>query len=149
MARSPAGAAPRSPSELAARATEVVTRWKERIRSEVLSERRSRSPAKDASAPARLRAELDALEHDIAGIEQTLSEILARAETSEQRAMRAIKAGDDRAARQALTEQQTHAEETTSLEADLTVLRALAAECRFALGMTDDSHAERRGPEAR
>jgi hypothetical protein len=44
--------------------------------------------------------------------------------------MAAIRAGDDRAAKTALEELQASAEVDTLLEADLTVLRALASECR-------------------
>jgi phage shock protein A len=48
----------------------------------------------------------------------------------EQRAMDAIRACDDRAARAALVEMLPHAEDAAPLEADLTVLRAMADECR-------------------
>jgi hypothetical protein len=148
MACPPEGASPRSPSDLAAKAAEVVARWKARLRNEVLPRRGGHRDSKDANnAAAQLRAELVALETEVAAIEQTSSDIWARAETCEQRAMRAIKAGDDQSARRALMEQQTHVERATPLEADLTVLRALAAECRFALNTVDSD--ELRGPEAR
>jgi len=43
--------------------------------------------------------------------------------------MDAIRVGDDRAARAALVEMLPHAEDAAPLEADLTVLRAMADEC--------------------
>jgi hypothetical protein len=77
-----------------------------------------------------LRRELAGLETEIVGVEGRLSEIRARQRVIEQRAMDAIRAGDDRAARAALVEMMPHAEAAAPLEADLTVLRAMADECR-------------------
>lgn len=82
------------------------------------------------SALQRLRRELAGLETEIVGVEGRLSEIRARQHLIEQRAMDAIRAGDDRAARAALVEMMPHAEAAAPLEADLTVLRAMADECR-------------------
>jgi hypothetical protein len=82
------------------------------------------------SALARLRRELAGLEAEIVGVEGRLSRIRARQRVIEQRAMDAIRAGDDRAARAALVEMLPHAEDAAPLEADLTVLRAMADECR-------------------
>jgi phage shock protein A len=77
-----------------------------------------------------LHRELAGLEAEIAGVEGRLSDIRARQRMIEQRAMDAIRAGDDRAARAALIEMLPHAEDAAPLEADLTVLRAMADECR-------------------
>jgi phage shock protein A len=82
------------------------------------------------SALQRLRHELTGLEAEIVSVEGRLSEIRARRRVIEQRAMDAIRAGDDRAARAALVEMMPHAEDAAPLEADLTVLRAMADECR-------------------
>lgn len=82
------------------------------------------------SALERLRHELSGLEAEITGVERRLVEIRARQRAVEQRAMDAIRAGDDRAARAALLEMMPHAEDAALLEADLTVLRAMADECR-------------------
>jgi hypothetical protein len=43
--------------------------------------------------------------------------------------MDAIRAGDDRAARASVVEQQAHAEKAAAVEADLKVLRAILDEC--------------------
>jgi phage shock protein A len=82
------------------------------------------------AALGQLRRELAGLEAEIVAVDGRLSEIRARQRVIQQRAMDAIRAGDDRAARAALIEMMPHAEDAAPLEADLTVLRAMADECR-------------------
>jgi len=77
-----------------------------------------------------LRSQLVALETEIARIEQERVELRARNQPTEERTMAAIRTGDEYSAKTALGELQAAAEIETLLDADLTVLRALAAECR-------------------
>jgi phage shock protein A len=88
------------------------------------------------SALASLRAELTELESEIVAIERRLSDVRAQQHTIEVRAIEAIYAGDDLAARSALWDATPHAEAAASLEADLKVARAMADACRWFL----DSH---------
>lgn len=83
-----------------------------------------------------LREQRAALEAEIARLEREQTARWARNQPIEERAMEAIRAGDDRSAKMAL-EQLQAAEADSLLDADLTVLRALADECRDFLATVD------------
>jgi phage shock protein A len=94
----------------------------------------------------RLRAEVTALETEITQIERRLDDLHAERRSTEQQAMTAIEAGDDRAAKAALEELAERADLGAPLEADLTVLRAMASECHRVLE-TIDAKARTRGAD--
>jgi phage shock protein A len=80
-----------------------------------------------------LRLQLDEIEQEIAHVELVAAEKKAAAGMWERRAMHAIAAGNDHAAKTALIEQSAHVEAAAAFEPDLTVLRAIAAECRLTI----------------
>jgi phage shock protein A len=84
-----------------------------------------------------LRAQIAELEEEIVKIERERAELRAHNRPTEERAMVAIRVGDDRTAKAALDALQASAEVDTLFEADLTVLRALAGECRDFLATVD------------
>lgn len=90
---------------------------------------RESGPSDSANAADQLRADMSALEEEMTASMQALADIKARAAAAEARAMDAICAGDDHAARAAVVEQQAHAEKAAAIEADLKVLRAILDEC--------------------
>jgi len=92
------------------------------------------------SALATLRAQLAELENEIAAIEHRLDEVRAAQRAVEERAMTAIRAGDDAAAKRALMEMIPHAEAAVPLEADLKVVRAIADACRWFLQSAATDH---------
>jgi hypothetical protein len=106
-----------------------------------------KSPRSDASAPAKradpadqLRADISALDGEIADSQRALADFEKRTLAAEARAMEAIRIGDDHAARACLVEQQSHAEKAAGINADLKVLRAILTECNdFQLRLGDVS----------
>ena len=90
----------------------------------------SSAPAGPATPGDLLRAEIAALEADLADDERAMTELEARMGVVEARAIDAVRAGDDRAARTAFLEHQAQAEQLATLAADTKVLRAILAECR-------------------
>jgi len=85
----------------------------------------------ESASPAdRLQAEISALEGDMNESIQVLADVQARVAAAEVRAMEAIRAGDDRAARASLVAMQADAERAALIAADLKVLRAILDECR-------------------
>jgi hypothetical protein len=90
------------------------------------------SGSSEPSPPAadRLQAEISALEGEFAASRQVLADVQARVAAAGARAMKAIRAGDDSAARAALLDTQADAEKAALIEADLKVLRAILDECR-------------------
>ncbi len=85
----------------------------------------------ESASPAdKLQAEISALEGEMAESIQALADVHARVAAAEVRAMEAIRAGDDRAARASLVGMQADAERAASIAADLKVLRAILDECR-------------------
>lgn len=127
-----------SSAELAARAAKVIAAWETRLRDEIRPKNRradSEAAGNDSGVSVRqqLSAHTDALETEIAAIERELADIRARDAFFQVRAMRAIAAGNDIAAKEALSEQMASLDTTEALQADLTVLRAMADECRRAL----------------
>ena len=94
--------------------------------------RASQSASSDESAsPAdRLQAEISALEGEMTESIQVLADVQARVAAAEVRAMEAVRAGDDRAARASLVAMQADAERAALIAADLKVLRAILDECR-------------------
>ena len=85
--------------------------------------------AEPANAADDLRADISTLEGQIAEEMKVLEEMKARAATAEARAMNAIRAGNDHAARDALLEAQAVVERAAAVEADLKVMRAILDEC--------------------
>ena len=88
------------------------------------------SSDESASAADRLQTEISALEGELAESTQALADVHARVAAAEVRAMEAVRAGDDRAARASLVGMQADAERAASIAADLKVLRAILDECR-------------------
>lgn len=84
---------------------------------------------KQADAAEQLRADIAALEKDMAESVRALKDLEARAAAAEARAMDAVRASDDRTARAAILESQEHAEKAAAIAADLEVLRAILDEC--------------------
>ena len=85
----------------------------------------------ESATPAdRLQAEISAIEGDMNESIQVLADVQARVAAAEVRAMEAIRAGDDRAARASLVAMQADAERAALIAADLKVLRAILDECR-------------------
>ena len=80
-------------------------------------------------ARTELRQQADALEAEVARGRQRLAQIRAEALVREERAMAAIRTGQDHAARMALVDHKGAAEEAAAIEADLRVLDAILAEC--------------------
>ena len=105
--------------------------------------RASTSSAERARAAEQLRADMSALNQEMAESTQALADIEARAATAEGRAMKAIHASDDCAARVALLEQLSYVEKAATLAADLKVLRAILDEChRFASELSESAPSE-------
>jgi len=80
-------------------------------------------------AAGELRQQIRELETELVAATRKLADARSRSETIERRAMDAVRAGDDRVARDALVELQPHVEEAALIEADIKVLRALLSEC--------------------
>src|SRR5262245_25784170 len=93
------------------------------------------------SALATLRGQLAELESEVAAIEHRLDQVRAAQRAVEERAMAAIRAGDDLVAKRALMEMIPHAEAAVPLEADLKVVRAMADACRWFLESAATDHA--------
>jgi hypothetical protein len=91
--------------------------------------RASDSPEARAHATNQLRADVSALENELTESTRVLAEVESRAAAAEARAMKAIRAGDDRAARASLLELQTYVEKAAAVGADLKVLRCILDEC--------------------
>ena len=87
---------------------------------------------------AELRQHVGTLEADLAEVSAKIADIRTRAAAVERRAMDAIRAGDDRGARDALVEQHAHTEDLAALEADAQVLRAILSECYDSLKISAD-----------
>jgi phage shock protein A len=121
--------------ELSSRLNDVVARWRAQLRDSVPAARQSARDARidKASSLATLRVQLAEIEREIARVEHVAAERKAAAGTWERRAMHAIAAGNDHAAKTALIEQSAHVEAAAAFEPDLTVLRAIAAECRLTI----------------
>lgn len=99
-----------------------------------------------ARAAEQLRADMSALESEMTESTQVLADIEARAATAEARAMEAIRAGDDRAARASLLQQQAYVAKAAAVGADLKVLRAILDECyRFANELSDSPPSQPQG----
>jgi phage shock protein A len=105
----------------------AVAAWKAKIR------RVQPGPQRRSDPVAALREGVRVLEADIAAVEARLETERHRANAAETRAMNAIRATDDAAARQALLEQRRFAEACEELRADVDVLHAMLAECRSVL----------------
>jgi hypothetical protein len=111
-----------------------------------------KSPKAEPSAPAKhedpadqLRADISALEEEIADSQRALADFEKRMLAAEARAMEAIRIGDDGTARACLLEQQSHAEKAGAITADLKILRAILDECsdfQSRLGGVSDSPRE-------
>ncbi|HEX4685126.1 MAG TPA: hypothetical protein VH277_20580 [Gemmatimonadaceae bacterium] len=98
--------------------------------------------------PGELRRQIAELEADLAAARGKRTHVRLTAAAAEQRAMNAIHAGNERAARDALMEQQSYAEEAAGLEADIRVVSALLAECyEFLGGLSCSSAAADRDPQ--
>jgi hypothetical protein len=135
-ARTPASSSSPSPRELAARAAEVVARWEARLRNDIRarsSAARSKQPTPGGNAATQLRAELVGLEQELASVEAAIGNIQALSKAQELKAMTAIAAGDDLAARRALSDCIDHNEAAAALDADRTVLLQTIAACRIAI----------------
>jgi hypothetical protein len=89
----------------------------------------SGSSEEPASTADRLQAEIEALEGEMAESMRVLADAQARVAAAEARAIAAVRAGDDSAARAALLATQADAERVALIEADLKVLRAILDEC--------------------
>jgi hypothetical protein len=91
--------------------------------------RTSRSSNDLSDAANQLRLEISALESEMRESMRALADAQATAAAAEARAMEAIRAGDDRAARASLLDLQVHAEKAAVIAADAHVLRAILDEC--------------------
>jgi chromosome segregation ATPase len=113
------------------RARVAAEKWEGRLRDEILPRASASSlVVSPDEAMASLREQAAKLDEEIERVQRRLSEILAQKQDAEQRAVRAIKNGDDRTAKWAIKEHEAHDEAVAGLEADLTVLRATLTECR-------------------
>jgi phage shock protein A len=105
---------------------------------------RAAEPAKDTGPADQLRAEIASLEAEMAESQRALADLEAKMRAAETRAMEAIRAGDQQAARASLLEQGAHAEKAGALADDLKVLRAILDECHdFINKMAADAPAPR------
>lgn len=102
--------------------------------------RRLNTPNEAAAAASELRQHIAALESELVQASGKLIEIRSRALVVEHRAMEAIRAGDDRAACDALIEQQARTEEAALLEADIQAVRETLAEWYEFLKHWVDAH---------
>ncbi len=84
-----------------------------------------------------LRVAVQELETDLAGVTGRIADAMAKASEVEDAAMRAIRRGDDVAARDALQRQHVHLDVVPELEAEAVVIRAMIAECRLVLDEAD------------
>ena len=92
---------------------------------------------KHADAADQLRADIAALEKDMAESMKTLQDLAARAAAAEARAFAAVQAGDDRTARAAVLEWQEHGDKAAAIAADLELLRAILDECHQFVSQLD------------
>ena len=89
----------------------------------------SESVRHKVTTPAeRLREEISELEKEMAESKQALADLETRMRATEARAMDAIHAGADGAARACLLEQQAQVEKAAELAADMKVVRAILDE---------------------
>ena len=91
--------------------------------------RRSRHRPQLARTPSQLRAQVSAIESEVAASAQALADLEARAEAAEARVTAAIRMNDDRAVYIAALEQEALAEKAAAAAADLRVLLAILDEC--------------------
>jgi hypothetical protein len=89
----------------------------------------SRRAEERARSGEQLRVQMSALENETTELTQNLSNLRAFAAAAQDRAMQAIRGGDDCAAREFLMEQGGYLEKAVLIEADLKVLRAILDEC--------------------
>ena len=102
-------------------------------------------PPDDRTPADRLRAEIAGLETEMAESQRALADLEATMRAVETRAMEALRAGDDLAARAALREMKSPAEKAAALTDDLKVLRAILDECHdFLNTMSEDAAAQRK-----
>lgn len=94
---------------------------------------KARNEADFATALAQLRQHLVDVEREISLVENGVQQEVASALVWEERAMLAIRRGDDWTARDALMHGAEHIEAVAVPKADLRVLKALADECRLAI----------------
>ena len=98
-------------------------------------------PATDVAAVvADLREQLSALEAQAVEIASSLNREIARASEAEERAMTAVREGDDMGARAALTENQDAVDAAGILQAELTLLKDMAVTCREAVERWTEDH---------
>jgi len=90
---------------------------------------RASVPVKNDAPADQLRVEMAALEKELGESQLALANLETKMRELQTRAIEAIRAGDDRAARAGFLEQQSLAENATALAADLRVLRAILDEC--------------------
>lgn len=95
-------------------------------------------PQHDSDPVSALHEAAQALEADLAAVEARLATKRERTSAAEARAISAIRARDDAAAREALLEQQALVEACHELQADAEVLHAMLAECRTVLGQNSE-----------
>lgn len=100
--------------------------------------RGSRSTVEDARPADELRAQISALENELAESEHALADIESQAAAVEARAMDAIRSGDDRTARTALLAEQELTDKAAAIGADRRVLRAILEECHEFAGRWSD-----------
>jgi hypothetical protein len=113
------------------RARVAAEKWEARLRDEIRPAKPGFGTAERAMGS--LREQAEALGGEIVGVLRRRSDLLGQKSAAEQRAVRAIKMGDDSTAKWAIKEHEAHCEAVASIEADLTVLRAMLAECQRAL----------------
>jgi phage shock protein A len=105
--------------------------------------RKSAAPApttNDVSAAAKLRADIDAIERDMADSKRTLTDLEKRAAVAESRAIDAIRAGDDASAKSHLVEHQEIMKKAEAVQADIETLRVMLDEFQqFVKDLPDSS----------
>ena len=89
----------------------------------------------DAEAEADLRHQLAGVEQEAAVLEGELAREAAAMAHWEASAIAAVRAGDDDAAREALRHHAHHSEASSTLQAEVTLLKAIGDSCREVLSM--------------
>jgi phage shock protein A len=116
------------------RARVAAAKWEARLRDEILPRAGARVRVLSTDeAMASLREQAEALDGEIVGVLRRRSDLLGQQSAVAQRAMHAIRMGDDRTAHRVLKDSEALTEALIAIEADLKVLRAMSTECRRAL----------------
>jgi hypothetical protein len=125
----------RAAEALSARLETVVSQWRARLRQQISGDDVLRPEVVIAEAEADLRHQLAGVEQEAALLDGELAREAAAMAHWEASAIAAVRAGDDDAARDALRHQAHHSEAFATLQAEVTLLNAMANSCRELLAM--------------